>query len=278
MAEGWVACVRCSKVFLRDNRHINENKKLSHNFYCSIQCQSLYKNKQKEFICENPGCKIIFKRSPNDISLHNFCSRSCAASINNTKFPKRLSLKKKCNSCGNHFVSKRKYCSLECKHKALIIDKDEIIIKIRKFNNKFGRVPLKREFKHVIVARKRFGSWNKAIEAAGFKPNPVMFAKHHIAQDGHVCDSLAEKIIDDWLYDKKIIHERNIPYPEGRLTADFKIGDKIVEYFGLAGEHERYDELKRLKMEIANKYGLNLVQVYPENLYSKEGLEKILVF
>ena len=45
-------------------------------------------------------------------------------------------------------------------------------------------------------ARYVFGTWNNAISAAGYKPNPVMFARHHIASDGHRCDSLAEKIIE----------------------------------------------------------------------------------
>ena len=54
-------------------------------------------------------------------------------------------------------------------------------------------------------AREIFGSWNNAVEAAGFKPNPVLFAEKHTADDGHHCDSLAEKIIDDWLNSQKIL-------------------------------------------------------------------------
>lgn len=113
------------------------------------------------------------------------------------------------------------------------------------------------------------------MEVAGFKSNPVMFAEKQIAKDGHLCDSIAEKLIDDYLFEKGIIHEKNIPYPEGTYTADFKIGNKLIEYFGLAGEHKRYDELRAIKKKIAEKYKINLVEIYPKDLYPKNNLEII---
>lgn len=282
MAKRFVVCSQCGEKFLKEVRHINENIKLKNNFYCSSKCFSLTKNKQQILNCENQNCDNSFNRPPGQLSSHNFCSRSCAAIYANTikwgpPKPKvilteeeRKVLRKAASSLGG------KHRMLNYKSK---YTREYILQIIKDFVNKKNRLPVKKEM-YIIYkqARVHFGTWNKAIEAAGFTPNPVMFAKHHIAKDGHVCDSLAEKIIDDWLFDKKIIHQRNIPYPEGRLTADFKIGDKMVEYFGLAGEHERYDQLKKLKLEIAEKYSLNLVTIYPENLYSKEGLEKILIF
>ena len=103
-----------------------------------------------------------------------------------------------------------------------------------------------------------------------------MFAKKHKAKDGDICDSLAEKIIDDYLSRRKIIHERNFPYPEGGYTADFKVGNQLIEYFGLSGGHKRYDELKKIKQNLAKKYRLKVIEIYPKNLYSKNGLEKLL--
>ena len=61
------------------------------------------------------------------------------------------------------------------------------------------RIPVKKEMYDAYgKARDVFGTWNKAIEIAGYEPNPVMFAKRCVARDGHQCDSLAEKIIDEW--------------------------------------------------------------------------------
>src|SRR5258708_5802347 len=85
MSKNLVTCFKCKTQFLRDLRHINETLKLNLNSYCSSECFSLAKNKQKNLICENTDCKNTFKRAQNNISSHNFCSRSCAAIFNNTR-------------------------------------------------------------------------------------------------------------------------------------------------------------------------------------------------
>lgn len=156
-----------------------------------------------------------------------------------------------------------------------IIPKSNLLDQIKGFVKGNGRIPYKWEIGHYSAIRGRFGTWNKAIKAAGFKPNPVIFAKKHVANDGDKCDSLAEKIIDDWLYARKIKHERNFHYPgsEG-FTVDFKIGDFWIEFFGLSGELKRYDELKERKLKLAKKNKLNLIEIYPKDIFplSKEKI------
>lgn len=106
-----------------------------------------------------------------------------------------------------------------------------------------------------------------------------MFAKKHWANDGHKCDSLAEKIIDDWFHARKIDHQVNALYPGKRsFTADFLIKDIWIEFFGLAGEHRRYDELKEEKIELVKKYQLKFIEIYPKDLFPKSKLDKILGF
>lgn len=252
-----VTCHWCRKKFLKDHGHVNENIKLGHNFYCSLRCQSLQKNNQKEFICDNPNCKRKFMRQHHRISPHNYCCHSCAAAITNAR---RIRIKKpKIIKLGR-----------------FLHNKETVILRIKNFVSDHKRIPVKREIWSLYEpARRFFGTWNNAIQAAGFVPNPVMFANRQTANDGHVCDSLAEKAIDDYLFEKGISHERNLPYPEGEYTADFKIDNQYIEYFGLAGEHARYDELMATKKEIAIKYKMNLLEIYPKNLYSKNGLDKI---
>lgn len=150
-----------------------------------------------------------------------------------------------------------------------VIPESELLDKIKKFVKKNGRIPYKWEIGHYSAMRGRFGTWNKAIEAAGFKPNPVMFAKKYIAKDGDKCDSLAEKIIDDYLSKRNIKHTRNFPYPgsEG-FTVDFKVGDFWIEFFGLSGGLKRYDELKERKLKLAKKYKLKIVEIYPKDVFS----------
>lgn len=272
-----VICSNCGKDFLKDNRHINENRKIGHKFYCSLKCQYAFKNQRIELICENPSCDNKFKRKPKNISPHNFCSRSCAMTINNKKFPKRVAKIRKCEYCNIRLLSYRKYCSIECKSNALTLSQEKVIDKISKFYKKNNRIPFKREMWGIYKpARKYFRTWNNAILAAGFKSNPVMFAKHHIAKDGHKCDSLAEKIIDDYLFRHNIQHERCIPYPESECTADFKIGDKWLEYFGLAGEHKRYEQLRRQKQRMVRKFKLNMIEIYPKDLFKNKELHRLL--
>lgn len=125
------------------------------------------------------------------------------------------------------------------------------------------------------AARNRFGTWNKAIIAAGFKPNPIRFANKYVANDGHKCDSMAEKIIDDWLYEKNIKHETKILYNYHRMTADFKIGDTYIEFFGLQGELESYDKLIKEKERLWKKKNLDVIRIYPGDLFPKNKLEQI---
>ncbi|MFA6420595.1 MAG: hypothetical protein WCW13_07365 [archaeon] len=171
------------------------------------------------------------------------------------------------------------YCSLECKSLGTQITTKEILIWIKRFYKLNSRIPLKRECVHYYATRNRFGTWNNAITAAGYDPNPVMFAKKYIAKDGHKCDSLSEKIVDDWMFRRNVKHERSVPYPgHEQFTADFVVNKYWIEFFGLSGESKRYDFLKRKKIRIAKKLGLNLIKIYPKDLYPKGNLNKVLSF
>ena len=67
----------------------------------------------------------------------------------------------------------------------------DLLRRITDFYSQNGRIPLKREFNSFEVFKNEFGSWNNAIIAAGFDPNPILFAKKFIAGDGHRCDSFS---------------------------------------------------------------------------------------
>lgn len=277
MSLGWASCSWCGAQYLKDNRHINENKKLGNKFYCSPQCQYSARRKQQVLICSNEKCGKEFSRQISDIIENNYCSRSCAAIINSKKFPKRISRIINCYSCGSKRVFRRKYCSHLCKLNALNLSKDSVLERIKKFYYQHSRIPFKKDLWGIYKpARKHFGTWNKAIELAGFKPNPVLFANRQVAKDGHICDSIAERIIDDYLYRHGIVHERNAIYPEGKYTADFKVQDYIIEYFGLSGEYKKYDDIKMKKQAIVKQYRLKLIEIYPEDFYTQGGFGRVL--
>jgi Homing endonuclease associated repeat len=156
---------------------------------------------------------------------------------------------------------------------------EDLISKIQNFYHINGRIPLKREFNALKIYRDRFGSWNNAIRLAGFEPNPVLFAKRFIANDGHQCDSFSEKIIDDYLAREHILHTRNVPYEGTRMTADFGIETNIIlEFFGLAGVQHNYDRLVNLKREHAKQKNILLIEVYPEDIFPVNTLDRVLSF
>lgn len=153
--------------------------------------------------------------------------------------------------------------------------KEILLDMIKNFYVKSARIPTKREFNtHWQPFRRVFGNWNEAIKQAGLETNPVMFAKKFTANDGHKCDSLSEKIIDDWLYARDVKHEINFPYPgNDGFTADFKIEEFWIEFFGLSGELKRYDELKDIKINLAKRLNLNLIEIYPDDIFPNSKLD-----
>lgn len=155
--------------------------------------------------------------------------------------------------------------------------KETLIMRVIDFYIKNGRIPTKREFSSTYRAYLRvFGTWNNAIKIAGFTPNTELFAKKWKAKDGHICDSLSEKIIDDYLYRRNVKHKINVKYPGNYgFTVDFKVGKYWIEFFGLNGQHHEYDRLKEKKLTLVKKYNLKLIAIYPEDL--QKNLDKIFL-
>lgn len=145
---------------------------------------------------------------------------------------------------------------------------EELIQRIINFYRKYGRIPYKREFNNTYIEyKKHFGGWNSAIKIAGFEPNPIRFSKRFQAKDGHICDSYAEKIIDDWLTKYKITHEKNLKYGNTKMTADFSCGNVRIEYFGLVDEVKGYNATILKKRKICKEKKLELIEIYPKDLF-----------
>jgi hypothetical protein len=154
---------------------------------------------------------------------------------------------------------------------------DDLLAQIRDFYVLHGRIPLKREFHDSRTFRVHFGTWNNAIQKAGFPRNPVLFSKRCVAQDGHRCDSFTEKIIDDWLLDHHIPHERSVRYGNTKMTADFSLGPSLfLEFFGLAGVQKKYDKLLRAKQLFCEAHAIRLLAIYPRDIFPENHLSDIL--
>ena len=280
-----IDCSYCGKSFQKETRRYNEAIKFGRNFYCSLVCQYKAKSKQKEFHCANTTCNKLINRRSKEICSSNkvFCSNSCSAKVNN-KIRELKRPKKNCanENCGNEIKSRNKYCSVKCQWIVNSITDEEykevIIERIKEFYKNNGRIPFKQEMWGIYNAVRRvFGTWNNAIIASGFKSNPIKFANKYNANDGHKCDSMAEKIIDDWLFERDIKHKTKVPYNYHNMTADFKIGNIYVEFFGLRGQLEKYDKLVKEKESLWKEKNLKVIKIYPGDLFPKNKLDKIFV-
>jgi|SRR3989344_405432 len=285
MASIRVGCNFCGKSFFQSRRHFNENSKLGHNFYCSKSCLYKKQDLSKELKCGNPNCEKRFFRSPHEISPVNYCSSSCAAIVNNQKYPKWP--KRYCVECGQEFKNRdSKYCSSKCgyaqrKKRDSRYTEREIISLIQNYHHNTKRVPARREVTEIAgCATHMFGSWNNAIKAAGLEPNRSHDSRMYQrsatkAEDGHECDSISEALIDNWLTKMGILHTRDFSYPNTNHKADWAIKDgKIfVEYFGLSKDSPRYDRTIRKKKAICRKHGIKLIEIYPKDIYPKNKLE-----
>lgn len=284
-----VHCQNCSKWFWKYKGHVNENLKLGHGFYCSQKCLTEFRKNGKQVVCENNFCKKAFYRAVSQVSPHNYCSSSCAAIINNQRYPKWP--KRYCAICKKEFKNRdSEYCSSKCgwsafkKHRLPRYTPQEIQKLIKQLARNLGRPPARREFGKISHAAIRaFGSWNTAITTAGLEPHRShdhrMYRRTRTkARDGHVCDSISEAVIDNWLTQHNIPHARDAQYPTTNHRADWSIkdGKVFIEYFGLAKDSPRYDREVKVKKNLCRRNKIKLVEIYPSDLYPRVSLESKL--
>lgn len=237
-------------------------------------------------LCENISCGNYFYRMPKDTSPHNYCSSHCAAVVNNRKRPW---IGRVCAfpGCVKKFKRENKYCSQECATLGRRgYTKDDLVKDIKVAAKKLSRVPTRREF--ITLAdrcRKVFGSWNNAIIVAGLQPhrshdNRMYKRMNTKAQDGHICDSISEAIVDNWLFVNKIPHKKDMQYPSTNHKADWVIngGKTFIEYFGLAKDSPRYDRSIKEKENLCRRIGVELIGIYPSDLYPENRLSEKLEY
>lgn len=159
--------------------------------------------------------------------------------------------------------------------------REGLLEKIKNFYKATGRIPTKREFySHWQAFYRVFGQWNNAIKKAGFTPNAERFTHKYVAKDGHICDSLSEKIIDNWLSSKRLPHDHGVYYPgQTKFKSDFVVDNKFwIEFPGLLGQLESYDKLYRQKRKLASSLGMKVIEIVPPDIFPKNQLDTKLGF
>lgn len=137
-------------------------------------------------------------------------------------------------------------------------------------------VKLLRDKPSVVRVKQLFGSWLKALIDAGVLEDETRKTSRGtqcMARDGHVCYSLVEKTIDDYLFHHKIPHKKEPMYPDSNMRADFLVGSVFIEYFGLKGD-PGYDAKTKTKEKLCSDHSITLIPLYPEDLVSMSKFEK----
>ena len=126
-----------------------------------------------------------------------------------------------------------------------------------------------------------FGSWAHYLEEAGLLEKASRAPRggyRSIAADGHLALSLGERFVCDWMQSHGIAHSKEPTYPshpdfnpDGRLRADWLVGDCWVELAGRMGDEEyrRRMEVKRL---LAAAEGLRHLVILPHELPALEAV------
>jgi len=128
---------------------------------------------------------------------------------------------------------------------------------------------------------RQHGSWFKLLVASSVLPQGTRrthYGTMVLARDGHQCLSLAEKTIDDLLYENCIPHEKEPHYPGAEYRADWKLicaGTEVfIELFGLDDE-PHYAKRKREKLAYAEQAGLTIVALERKDLVNlKDAFQK----
>lgn len=119
-----------------------------------------------------------------------------------------------------------------------------------------------------FAIKRRRWAWTRLLARAGLLGDGLRMARGTImeAQDGHLCLSMQEKAVDDFLYQHDIAHDREPLYPQDPelnpktlRRADWLLADgTLVEMWGLPDD-PAYVAKMREKQLLADRFGINLV-------------------
>jgi hypothetical protein len=128
-----------------------------------------------------------------------------------------------------------------------------------------------------------FGSFLGALIASGILPEgsrKLLIGTMVLAKDGHVCLSVAEKEVDDFLSDHGLAHEKEVRYPGCNLRCDWEVftgsdSRVFIEYFGMMNNPD-YARRAEEKIDLAQRSGIELVTLYPDADWAGKLADKLL--
>ena len=122
------------------------------------------------------------------------------------------------------------------------------------------------------------GSWFDALinsECLENAERKSKFGTWTISKDGHTCKSIAEKNVDDWLFQNNIPHEKEVKYPNSNYIADWKVDGHYIELYGLKGL-PAYDEKIIVKRKLAIDGGFKIIELFLDDVINLDNKLKLL--
>jgi hypothetical protein len=125
-----------------------------------------------------------------------------------------------------------------------------------------------------FISRRESLAWTKVLIAAGLADEGVRMSRGTVipAVDGHVCGSMLEKAVDDFLDRFGIEHTREPAYPRhpelnvNGYRADWQLADgTLVEMWGMPDE-PAYAEKMTTKRMLAEIFGIPLLEIFPPDV------------
>jgi hypothetical protein len=154
--------------------------------------------------------------------------------------------------------------------------KKKLINILKNFHTMTGKIPDSTDIikPNSKVFQNEFGSWNNALQEAGFEVNQ----RTYIADDKHVCNSKMELYIDNLLNKLNIKHTKETKYPKDekynkheKKRCDWKIDDTYVEYLGCLTHNDpivrrKYRKSMNEKAMMCIENGWNFIHITPDKL------------
>ena len=135
--------------------------------------------------------------------------------------------------------------------------------------------------------RKTAQAWGSARQTVGQSPQPESrvadprqrYPAEYRTTDGHYVRSRAEAMIDDWLFNRRLVHayERKLPVEDDAIC-DFYLpqGEVYIEFWGKEDDPS-YVNRMRNKQEVYKRHSLHLVSLTDTELLSlDDNLPRLL--
>lgn len=147
-----------------------------------------------------------------------------------------------------------------------------------------GKILLKMPAYDIYI--EKFGTWFNCLQLAGVLADGLRktgFGYQCLANDGHLCLSLGEKAVDDWLSGHNLAHEKESFYPYDEILnpnrlfrTDWKIGNTFIEYAGMMDD-VAYRRKMSNKRKLAENNNIKLIVIKPSDLLQLDVKLKDLI-